>query len=124
MALTRIMLDGGGLLVRFNRTVFRPGGVAGFAHVYDMSDAGVAEGQRVAVSAGSNPEVCRIRRADGGVLRRACEERHASEARRSPERLTREELAALGMSVTPMRRAGYGPDLPDAGPGAAVPRRP
>lgn len=115
-ARTRVRKDAAGLFVRTNGDVFRPGDIGGYAHAYDMSDGGLAEGDEVRVSAISGTPLCRVTRDGMPLLRWGNDYLHEQEARRSRERGDGTGLGLPEGTVTRLRRAGD-PEDPQGGPG-------
>lgn len=64
MALATVREDKDGIYINTGGYRFRPGGVRGYDHAYDMSDGGLTKGDKIkAAHIGGSP-LCRIRLID------------------------------------------------------------
>lgn len=106
-ASTKIRRDEHGLYVRAGGYVFRPGPINGYSHAYDMSDAGLKEGDEVKASHVAGTPTGRIRLADGRQLRWGDDYLHEREATRGSRDMPLRPDAVPGQ-VTPLHAARDG----------------
>lgn len=91
MRTTKVKADELGLFVYTNGTKFRPGGIPGYDHAYEMDDAGLKAGDQVQARHVPQTEMASIKLMDGRTRRWAtdyCHERHRPGYKGPPIRTT------------------------------------